>query len=106
MTFLGFFSGYVMGYYGMNLSFENSLILSLVVGILTIFLETFLMIFRIYKSEIQSDKAQKKQKTEFDVLKSLGDNKPKSKLEEILEKSTKKQNRVAPVKSDLDKKND
>ena len=51
MMFLGFFSGYVLGKWGLRWSDEHSLILSLVIGIGTIFVEATLMIWRIHKME-------------------------------------------------------
>ena len=51
MMFLGFFSGFVLGKYGFDMSYENSLILSLVIGIVTIMVEAILMIYRIHKMD-------------------------------------------------------
>ena len=51
MMFLGFFSGYVIGKYGIGMSEEHSLIMSIVVGTCTIFLEALLMIYRLWKQD-------------------------------------------------------
>ena len=51
MMFLGFISGYLLGLKIFGWDPLSSIILSLVVGITTIFVEASLMIFRIQKLE-------------------------------------------------------
>jgi hypothetical protein len=49
ILFLGFFSGYLFAIKILNFSFENSLIFSIFSGTIMLFVETFLLIFRIQK---------------------------------------------------------
>ena len=49
LMFLGFLSGYSMGLYIFHLSHENSLIMSLFVGTMTMMMEAILMIIRIHQ---------------------------------------------------------
>lgn len=81
MMFLGFFSGYVLGKYGMRMSEENSLILSLAIGIATIFLEALLMIWRIHKMELMREEQSKTDKNQIDLLQNIqkiAENRPDS----------------------------
>lgn len=68
MMFLGFFSGYVLGYYGLNLSTEHSLILSVIIGTITIFVEAILMIYRIHKMDQQREASNKKSNHDMSML--------------------------------------
>ena len=71
MMFLGFFSGYVLGFYGFQLSMEHSLILSVVVGTTTIFVEAILMIYRVHKMEESREASNSQNKHEAMMLREL-----------------------------------
>jgi hypothetical protein len=51
LMFLGFFSGFMIGFLYFQWPLEKSLICSLVVGISTLFLESILMILRMSRME-------------------------------------------------------
>jgi len=82
LMFLGFLSGFMVGQYYFKYEFKDCMILSLVVGIATLLLETVLMILRIEKMD-RAKAAQKRRRydpnaassvasTEADILASIG----------------------------------
>mmetsp|Transcript_18403 Transcript_18403/g.31471 ORF Transcript_18403/g.31471 Transcript_18403/m.31471 type:complete len:80 (+) Transcript_18403:735-974(+) len=66
--FLGFLSGYMIGYYVMNLSYQSSLLMSVVVGTITIFVEAVLMILRLHRMEQGRQLRQKTEKENRTVM--------------------------------------
>jgi len=68
LMFLGFLSGYMIGYYVMNLSYQSSLLMSVVVGTITIFVEAVLMILRLHRMEQGRQLRQKTEKENRTVM--------------------------------------
>lgn len=62
LMFLGFLSGYMFGFHIMGYDHKNSMIMSLVIGSATLFVEAFLMIFRIYRMDEQEEAMRKNDK--------------------------------------------
>lgn len=59
LLFLGFLSGYCLGKYVLEWDEQSSLILCLVFGVCTLFLEGFMMIFRLQKWEQKREMEKK-----------------------------------------------
>ena len=51
LMFLGFLSGFCLGFYGLEWDLQSSMILSLIVGISTLMIEATLLIIRLYRFE-------------------------------------------------------
>ena len=49
LLFLGFLSGFCLGRYGFEWDFESSVVLSLIIGTATLFIEGLLLIIRMYR---------------------------------------------------------
>ena len=49
LLFLGFLSGYCLGRYGFEWDFQTSMVLSLIIGTATLFVEGLLLIIRMYR---------------------------------------------------------
>ena len=64
LTLMGFVSGFVLGKYALNWTEEQSLIFSLFTGIITLILESILMMFRISKWEQKRAIDKKRYKVE------------------------------------------
>ena len=117
LMFLGFLSGFMVGYHLLKLSYEHSLILSLVVGTATMFLEGVLLILRMQKLEgKQNSKTKSKNKAQREMAKmELNIMKNQNKIVAKDGKAKLKPTKVEPLefapgdlvtKSDLAKKND
>jgi hypothetical protein len=102
MMFLGFFSGFVLGRYALSWDQESSLILSLVIGILTIIIEALLMVYRIHKIETMREISGKKNDFEVRLLANL--DKIKTKNEQLSRKVVPLE--LEPMKDAKAKKND
>ena len=71
MMFLGFLSGYFLGIYGLMWDHKSSLILSIIIGAGTMFLESIMLILRInYMNEHEGNIAELRgqNQTEIDIL--------------------------------------
>jgi len=69
LMFLGFLSGYMLGFYILRLSEQASLILSIVMGTGTLLLESVLMIYRMYKMEMDKERQHAKEEKHRTVMK-------------------------------------
>lgn len=51
LMFLGFLSGFCLGYYALEWDFQTSMVLSLIIGTGTLFMEGILLVIRMHRAD-------------------------------------------------------